>query len=272
MPLEGNFLIRWWDWVTKVLLEGDFGYSCILRKSINLLLGDKFWISLGLCLSALLITYIIALPIGVLSLTAGQEWLTGSFRIFGYLGLAVPNFLVALIVLLIWNNVFGETLTGLQSREYQGADWSMAKAFDILAHAWLPVSVLAWSSTAFALVSVRALVGAEFNKPYVLAAQARGVSGRRLLVHYPVRHALGPALSTLGYDLARIFNELPVIALILSLTDAGALLLQALVRSSDQPLAAAILFLLTASIIALNLATDLILAVFDPRVRRGLMP
>jgi peptide/nickel transport system permease protein len=133
------------------------------------------------------------------------------------------------------------------------------------------VIVLGWSATAFAMLSVRALVSDEYGKPYVTAARARGLSGRQLLLRYPARHALGPIINSLGFDLNRVFNELPIVAFILTLTDAGALLLESLVRSNDQPLAAAIIFLLTASIIALNFITDIMLAALDPRFRRGVM-
>ena len=111
----------------------------------------------------------------------------------------------------------------------------------------------------------------EYGKLYVTAARARRLSGQQLLWRYPARHALGPIINSLGFDLNRVFNELPIVALILTLTEAGALLLEALLRSNDQPLAAAILFLLTASIIGLNLFTDIILAILDPRFRHGIL-
>ena len=140
-----------------------------------------------------------------------------------------------------------------------------------MSHAWLPVFILGWSATAFALQTVRALMLDEIGKLYVTAASARGVSGARLLWRYPAKHSLGPAINSLGFDLNRIFNELPIVALILTLTEAGALLFESLARSNDQQLAGAIIFLLTASIVALNFATDILLALIDPRVRRGMM-
>jgi len=265
------YVIRWLNWVSDIFLHGDFGYACIARQQINALLGVKFWISLGICLSSLLLAYLIAIPVGIYSVVSPNLRLNHLARFFSYLGLAIPNFLVAIIVLLVWSNLFGETLTGLFSREYQGAAWSLAKFVDFLAHAWLPVLVLGWSATAFALMSVRALVFDEYHKQYVTAARARGVSGRQLILRYPVRHAMGPIVNSLGFDLNRVFNELPIVAFILAITDAGYLLLQALVRSNDQQLAAAILFLLAASIITLNFFTDILLAVLDPRFRRSLM-
>jgi len=269
--LDGPYVVRWVSWVKDVVLHGDFGISCVLGTPISILLGTKFWISLGICLSSLLLSYLIAIPVGIYSATANKPALNGALRFFSYLGLAIPNFLFALIIVVAWAVFFGNTPTGLLSREYQGVPWSYAKFVNLLSHAWIPVIVLGWSATAIALQTVRALISDEYSKLYVTAARGRGLYGQRLLWRYPARHALGPLVNSLGFDLNRIFNELPIVALILSLTDAGALLLQSLVRSHDQYLASAILLLLTASIIGLNFITDILLAMFDPRFRRGLL-
>ena len=162
-------------------------------------------------------------------------------------------------------------MTGLFSDQYRDAPWSWAKFWDFISRAWLPVFILGWSATAFALQTVRALMADENNKLYVTAAKARGLEGGTLLWRYPARHALGPIINSLGFDLNRIFNELPIVALILTLTESGALLLEALARSNDQQLAGAIIFLLTASIVTLNFLTDILLAAVDPRIRRGVM-
>jgi peptide/nickel transport system permease protein len=167
--------------------------------------------------------------------------------------------------------MFGDSMTGLFSKEFRDAAWSWDRLMDFLSRAWLPVFILGWSATAFALQTVRALMADEIGKLYVTAAAARGISGRRLLWRYPARHALGPVINSLGFDLNRIFNELPIVALIMTLTESGALLIEALARSNDQQLAGAIIFLLTASIVFINFVTDIMLAVMDPRVRRGLM-
>ena len=270
-PDKRPFFIRWVNWVTDVVLYFDFGFSCTLGQSINILLGTKFWVSLGLCLSSLLLAYSVALPVGIYSASANRPALNNFLRVFSYLGLAIPNFLLALIIILAWVVFFGNTPTGLLSREYLGAPWSYGKFVDFLSHAWIPVVILGWSATAIALQTVRALMLDEYSKLYVTAAQARGLFGQRLLWRYPARHALGPIVNSLGFDLGRIFNELPIVALILTMTEAGALLMQALVRSNDQPLASAILFLLTATIICLNFLTDILLAILDPRFRRGLL-
>ncbi len=271
MGLDKPYVVRWVKWVADVFLRGDFGTSCILRVRVNDLLGTKFWISLGICLSSLMLAYIIAIPVGIYSATTNKPGLNNFLCFVSYLGLAMPNFLLALMIMLASTILFGDSLTGLFSKEYRDAAWSFDRFLNFLSHAWLPVFILGWSATAFALQTVRALMSDEYGKLYVTAARARGLSGRQLLWRYPARHALGPIINSFGFDLNRVFNELPIIALILTLTEAGALLLESLARSNDQQLAGAIIFMLTASIIGLNFFTDILLAVFDPRIRRGIM-
>jgi peptide/nickel transport system permease protein len=271
LGLDRPFLVRWGSWVGNVLFRGEFGDSCILRLDINQLLGDKFLVSLIICLTSLFFAYLIAIPVGIISAASKSAWLNGSLRFVSYLGLAMPNFLLALMIMLLSTVYFGESLTGLFSKEFRDAPWSFDKVVDFVSRAWLPVFILGWSATAFALQTVRALMLDETGKLYVTAAKARGLFGRRLLWRYPARHALGPIVNSLGFDLNRVFNELPIVAVILTLTEAGALLLEALARSNDQQLAGAIIFLLTASIVAVNFITDIALALIDPRVRHSVM-
>jgi peptide/nickel transport system permease protein len=271
LGLDKPFIQRWTSWLGNVFINGDFGNSCILRVSINRLLGDKFLISLGICLAALILAYAIAIPVGIIAATARNPVTNNALRFISYLGLAMPNFLLALMIMLTSTVLFGDSMTGLFSKEFRDADWSMARVRDFLSHAWLPVFILGWSATAFALQTVRALMSDEIGKLYVTAAAARGISGRRLLWRYPARHALSPIVNSLGFDLNRIFNELPIVALIMTLTETGALLIEALARSNDQQLAGAIIFMLTASIVGLNFITDILLALIDPRIRKGIM-
>ena len=271
LGLDRPFIVRWASWIGNVFLRGDFGESCILRMQINELLGTKIWLSLGICFIALLFAYLIAIPVGIVSATANNPFANNTLRFVSYLGLAMPNFLLALMIMLFSTMVFGDSLTGLFSKEYRDAPWSWDKVMDFLGRAWLPIVILGWSATAFALQTVRALMSDELGKLYVTAARARGIYGRRLLWRYPARHALGPIINSLGFDLNRVFNELPIVAVILTLTEAGALLLEALARSNDQQLAGAIIFMLTAAIVALNFFTDLLLSLIDPRMRRSVM-
>ena len=271
LGLDKPFILRWTSWLGNVLIHGEFGNSCILRVNINRLLGDKFLISLGICLAALVLAYTIAIPVGILAATAKNPITNNALRFVSYLGLAMPNFLLALMIMLASTVLFGNSMTGLFSKEFRDAAWSVDRVLDFLGHAWLPVFILGWSATAFALQTVRALMSDEIGKIYVTAAAVRGISGRRLLWRYPARHALSPIVNSLGFDLNGIFNELPIVALIMTLTETGALLIDALARSNDQQLAGAIIFLLTASIVGLNFITDILLAVIDPRIKKGIM-
>jgi peptide/nickel transport system permease protein len=270
LGLDKPYLVRWGTWIVNAF-QGEYGDSCILRLNISRLLGQKFWLSLGICLASLLLAYLIAIPVGIISATSKSPWMNNSLRLVSYLGLAMPNFLLALMIMLFSTIYFGDTLTGLFSKEFRDAAWSIDRVKDFLSRAWLPVFILAWSATAFAIQTVRALMADEVGKLYVVAASARGVTGRTLLWRYPARHALGPIINSLGFDLNRIFNELPIVALILTLTEAGSLLIEALARSNDQQLAGAIIFMLTASIVGINFVTDIILALTDPRVRRSIL-
>ena len=270
LGLDRPFITRWSTWVVGAF-QGDFGDSCILRVNIADLLGAKFWISLAIAMSSLLLAYSIAVPVCIIAASSRNAVLNNSLRIFSYLGLAMPNFLLALMIMLVATVYFGETLTGLFSAEYRDADWSWAKFVDLLKHALLPIFILGWSATAFALQTVRALMSDEIGKLYVTAAKARGLYGAKLLWRYPARHALAPIVNSLGFDLNRVFNELPIVALILTLSEAGSLLIDALAKSNDQQLAGAIIFLLTASIVTLNFLTDILLAIMDPRIRKSIL-
>jgi len=269
MGLDRPFVVRWLTWSYAIVATGYLGESCLKRVSVNQILKDKIWISMGISFAALFIAYLIAVPLGMLSSTIRNSTVDSSLRFISYLGLALPDFLVAITVMLIGVVFFGETLTGLFSEEYRDAAWSMAKFGDFLSHAWFPAFILGWSSTALQLQTVRALMSDENEKLYVTAARARGISGATLFFRYPARHALGPLINSIGFDLNRIFNGLPIVATVLVLSEAGFVLLEALAISNDQEVAGAIIFLLTVAIVALNFASDVLLAILDPRIRLG---
>ena len=271
LGLDRPFMVRAFSWMGNVFFKGEFGDSCILRLNINYLLSDKVWISLGISLAALFFSYLVAIPIGIYSAVSRNPIANNSVRFISYLGLALPSFLLALMIMLTTTVLFGESMSGLFSKEYRDAAWSYAKFMDFMSRAWLPVFILGWAATAFALQTVRALMLDEISKLYVTAALARGISGSKLLWRYPAKHSLGPVINSLGFALNRIFNDLPVVALIMTLTEMGALLIDALAFSNDQQLAGAILVVLTATIVLMNFVTDIILALMDPRVRQGLI-
>ncbi len=157
LGLDQPFLIRWVRWVSGAFV-GDFGSSCILRVEISQLLGSKFLISAGICFAALIVAYMIALPVGIYAAAARNPVVNNVLRFVSYLGLALPNFLLALIIMLIATVYFGDSLSGLFSKEYRDAPWSCDKFLDFLGRAWLPIFILGWSATAFALQTVRALM------------------------------------------------------------------------------------------------------------------
>ena len=271
LGLDKPFTVRFSSWISNIVLKGEFGQSCILRMDINELLSGRFMLSLLICITALIFSYAIAIPVGIISATTKYKSLDNTLKFISYLGIALPNFLVALCIMLFMTIYYGDTMTGLFSEEYENVPWSADRVKDFLSRAWLPIFVLGWNATAFALQTVRALMLDESDKLYVMAARARGISGMSLLLRYPAKHSLGPVINSLGFDLNRIFSALPIVALILILTESGALLIEALARSNDQQLAGAIIFLLTATIVFVNFVTDIILAIIDPRIRKGVM-
>lgn len=302
MGLDQPLAIRWLNWVTDLTLKGDLGFSCAKRQSVNLALGDRFWLSFGFCIAGLILAYSIAVPFGILSAwVLNKPWqdrtpqhtrmrrLINSaglllakatdvlLRIISYLGLALPNFLLALSIILLYVFAGKPAPTGLFSEQWQHVSWFANETFqwgkleDFLAHIWLPIFVIGWSATALQLQTVRALVVDESNKLYVDAAKARGVHGMSLWMKYPVRHSISPLFNSVGFDYQRVFNDLPIVAVVIGLTDAAALLIEALAMTNDQELAAGILFLVALVVIALNFITDIVLAAVDPRVRKSVL-
>ncbi|WP_421869086.1 ABC transporter permease [Motiliproteus sp.] len=302
MGLDQPLSVRWVNWVTDLTLRGDMGFSCSKRQSVNLALGERFWMSFMFCMAALLFSYLIAVPFGILSaFTINKTWTDKNpqhtraerlinsvgmsiqkvldllLRMISYLGLALPNFLLALSIILLY--VFaGEPMpTGLYSDEWRNVPWfgdngfSWGKLDDFIGHIWLPIFVIGWSATALQLQTVRALIVDESNKLYVDAARARGVDGVSLWAGYPVRHSISPLVNSIGFDYTRVFNDLPIVAVVIGLTDAAALLIEALSMTNDQELAAAILFLVALVVISMNFFTDVILAAIDPRVRKSVL-
>ena len=302
MGLDKSLPERWGRWVTNLTLRGDLGFSCAKRQTVNLALGDRFWMSFMFCMAALMFSYLIAVPFGILSaFTINKPWtetnpqyskpqrLLGTvmlslqkvldllLRIISYLGLALPNFLLALTIILLY--VFaGEPMpTGLFSEQWRNVPWfgdngfEVDKLYDFLGHIWLPIFVIGWSATALQLQTVRALVVDESNKLYVDAARARGVEGVSLWVGYPVRHSISPLFNSIGFDFQRVFNDLPIVAMVIGMTDSAALLIEALAMTNDQELAAGILFLVALVVISMNFITDVVLAAIDPRVRKSVL-
>lgn len=302
MGLDKHVIERWATWAKNLTLKGDLGFSCSKRQSVSAALGSRFWLSFGFCIAGLWLSYLLAVPFGIFSAhMLSKPWidknplrspiqrffrsigygvqksLDSILRIISYLGLAIPNFLLALTIILLFVFAGKAMPTGLFSDEWAKVAWFLngsfqfGKLWDFFGHIWLPIFVIGWSATALQLQTVRALVVDESNKLYVEAARARGVSGMALWAKYPVRHSISPLFNSVGFDWQRIYNDLPIVAVVIGLTDSAALLIEALAMTNDQQLAAAILFLVALVVIFFNFTTDIILAAIDPRVRRSVL-
>jgi peptide/nickel transport system permease protein len=233
---------------------------------VNNVIGQRLWLTLAILFSTLIITYAIAIPVGIYAAIHRNSIADYGLTVFSYLGLAIPNFLLALVLLYVSVKYFGSNVGGLFSPEYEDAPWSAAKVIDLAKHLIIPALVLAWSATAFQLQTVRATMSDELHKLSVTAARARGIPERKLLAKYPARLAINPVVSTMGFDVNRIFSELPIVALVLGISDLGQLLIQSYL-DLDMFVAGAILLMMTFIIVLFNFLSDILLAFLDPRVK-----
>lgn len=257
---------RYLNWIGGIITRGDFGEAFAFQTSVNNVIGQRLWLTLAILFSTLIITYSSAIPVGIYAAVHRHSVPDYSLTVFSYLGLAIPNFLLALVLLYVSVKFFGSNVGGLFSPEYQDAPWSVAKVLDLLRHLIIPAIVLAWSATAFQLQTVRATMSDELNKLSVTAARARGLPERKLLIKYPARLAINPVVSTTGFDVNRIFSELPIVALVLGIADLGELLIQSYL-DLDMFVAGAILLMMTFIIVFFNFLSDIFLAILDPRVK-----
>jgi peptide/nickel transport system permease protein len=259
---------RYLAWIGGIVTRFDFGDAFAFQTSVNNVIGQRLWLTLALLFATLLLTYLFAIPIGIYAAVRRNSIEDYTLTVFSYLGLALPNFLLALVMLYISVTLFDGTVGGLFSPRYADQPWSWAKFVDLLNHLWVPALVLAWSATAFQLQTVRATMLDEMNKLAVTAARARGIPEWKLLFKYPARLAINPVVSTMGFDMNRIFSELPIVALVLSLPELGQLLITSYL-DLDMFVAGAILLMLTFMIVLMNFVSDILLAVLDPRVKLG---
>lgn len=268
LGLDKPLVLRYFDWIGGIVLHGDFGQAFAFETSVTKVIGDKAWLTLGILFATLILTYVVSIPIGIYAAIRRGSAVDYSLTIFSYLGLALPNFLLALIMLYFANSWFGADIGGLFSSRYADAPWSLAKFWDLIKHLWLPAVVLAWSAVAYQIQTMRATMSDELNRLSVTAARARGVPETKLLLKYPARLAINPIVSTIGFDVNRIFSELPIVAAVLGLTELGELLLKAYL-DLDMYVAGAILLLLTFIIVFMNFVSDILLAWLDPRIKLG---
>jgi peptide/nickel transport system permease protein len=248
------------------LLQGDMGYSFAYNLPVRDVVGDRLILTFVVSFATIVFTYIVAFPIGIYSATHQYSWSDHTLTFLGFLGLATPNFLLALVLLYFANVYFGLSIGGLMDERYLNAPWSMAKMLSVLSHLWIPVIVIGLSGTAGMIRRLRANLLDELQKQYVTTARAKGLSPFRTLMKYPLRMALNPFISDIGSLLPHIISGAAVVSVVLNLPTTGPMLLDAL-RSQDMYLAGSFLmFLATLTVIGM-FVSDLALAALDPRIR-----
>jgi peptide/nickel transport system permease protein len=254
-------------WVWGVL-HGDFGRSFEFQRPVGELIWDRMGLTLAVTASAMLFQWIIALPIGVYS--AVKQYSVGDYvaTFLGFIGLALPDFMLALLLMWGANSLFGQSIGGLFSEEYIDAPWSWAKVLDLLKHLWIPMIILGMSGTAGLIRTMRATMLDELQRPYVTTARAKGLRERRLVLKYPARVALSPFISTVGWSIPKIISGATIISVVLSLPTTGSLLLKSLM-SQDMYLAGSFVLLLSLLTVLGTLISDILLAWSDPRIRYG---
>jgi peptide/nickel transport system permease protein len=253
-------------WLSDLVFRGSFGYSFEWKRPVAEVIGERLPFTLALAAATLGFMYAVALPIGIYSAVRQYSLADHGFALLGYIGLATPNFLLALVLMYLGQQWFGQSVGGLFSPHYEEAPWSWDKLVDFLQHLWVPVVVLGTSGTAFLVRSMRALVLDELGKMYVVAARASGLSPFRLLLKYPVRMALNPIVATLGWRLTFVISGAPIVGVVMSLPDTGPLFLHSLLNQ-DMPLAGAMVFIYCALTVVGTVVSDILLALLDPRIK-----
>jgi peptide/nickel transport system permease protein len=248
------------------LLQGDFGYSLEYQRPNADLIGERLVLTVLLALFAFFITWAIAVPAGIYSATHQNSLVDYAFSLLNYVGVATPNFMLALIVMWLAFSYLGISVTGLFSPEFEQAPWSVERLVDLLKHIWVPGVVLGIAGTARLMRVMRANLLDELNKPYVVTARAKGMSEWSLVWKYPVRLALNPLVSTIGWYLPQLFSGSLIVATVMNLPNIGPLLLRSLIQQ-DMYLAGSILLIYCFLTIVGTLLSDILLALLDPRIR-----
>ncbi|MCB1741660.1 MAG: ABC transporter permease [Gammaproteobacteria bacterium] len=263
--LDKSLVEQYFTWLFG-MLRGDFGYSFEYNLPVSEVVGDRLFLSFLLSFSTIIFTWVVAFPIGVYSATHQYSWGDHGLTLLGFLGLATPNFLLALVLLYLANVWFGTTIGGLMDPRFVGEPMSWAKLGSILEHLWIPVVVIGTSGTAGMIRRLRANLLDELRKQYVVTARAKGLSPLRLLIKYPLRMALNPFVADIGNLLPQVVSGAAIVSVVLSLPTTGPMLLDAL-RSQDMYLAGSFLMFLALLTVVGMFVSDLALAALDPRIR-----
>ncbi|MFV0334231.1 MAG: ABC transporter permease [Tropicimonas sp.] len=266
--LDDPVIVQYWAWL-KGMLVGDFGFSFEMKRPVNEIFASRIGNSLAVEMLAVVVMWAVAIPIGIYS--AVHQYSVGDYvaTILGFLGLALPNFLFALVLMYISYVWFGVTISGLYSAEYMNAHWSLGKFLDFCSHVWAPVLVIATAGSAQLIRVLRANLLDELNKPYVLTARAKGLRKSTVIMRYPVRVAMNPLISVVGWVLPTVISSSFVTSIVLNLPTLSPILLRALL-SQDMYLAGALILFMGFLTMMGTLISDILLAWVDPRIRLGM--
>jgi peptide/nickel transport system permease protein len=251
-----------------LIMTGNFGMAMEWGRPVADVIGDRLTLTMVISIAAILFTWGIALPIGIFSAVKPYSFLDYAFTVIGFIGLAIPGFLLALVVMYIGFAYFGANVGGLFSPDFAEAPWSWARTWDLIKHLPIPAIVLGVAGTAQLIRIMRSNLLDELRKPYVMTARARGLPESRVVMRYPVRVALNPFISTIGYLLPYVVSGSIIVSLVLSLPTVGPLLLKALI-AQDMFLAGTIILLLGVMTVIGTFISDLLLMWVDPRIRLG---
>lgn len=263
--VDQPFIVQYGRWASG-LLRGDLGRSLEYQRPSSELIGERLLLTIALALFAFVITWAIAIPAGIYSATHQNSLLDYVITIFNYAGVAIPNFMLALVLMWFAFSNFGISITGLFSPEYIQAPWSWGRFVDLMKHIWVPAIVLGVAGTARLTRVMRANLLDELNKQYVITARAKGLSEWRLVMKYPVRLAFNPLISTIGWYLPQLFSGSLIVATVMNIPNIGPLLLRAL-QQQDMYLAGSILLIYCLLTVIGTLVSDVLLALADPRIR-----
>ena len=265
LGLDKPIYIQYFMWISGIL-RGDFGRSHEWKKAVSELIWERLALTVVISLFSLVFTYAVAIPVGIYSATRQYSFGDYLFSVGGFLGLATPNFLLALVLMFFFYKYFGLSVGGLFSPQFLEAPWSLAKVMDMMNHMWIPVIVIGTAGTCGLIRVMRGCLLDELGKQYVITARAKGVLERKLLFKYPVRVAINPIMSTIGWNLSGIISGATITAIVLSLPTTGPLLYGALMGQDTYLAASFILLLATLTVIG-TLISDILLAWLDPRIR-----
>ncbi|GAH71503.1 unnamed protein product [marine sediment metagenome] len=244
----------------------QFGWSFEWARPVSEVIGERIALTMVISICTLLFVWMTAIPIGIYSATHQYSSSDYAFTFLGFIGLATPNFLLALVLMWLSFAYLGIPVTGLFSPEYLGAAWSLAKVWNMLQRIWVPIIVVGTAGTAGLIRVMRGCLLDELRKQYVITARAKGVSEEKLLFKYPVRVAINPLISTIGWLLPTIISGATITAIVLNLPTTGPVLLGALM-AQDMYLAGSFVMILSALTVIGTLISDILLAWLDPRIR-----